>query len=163
MSLCAAGFVFSYRQAGQAADMEVWANPGVRRQAARRVSLCAAGFVFSYRKAGQAGNVTRLMSCTATELAAWKDDGVPTHVAPSWSVHPRTGDQYSCAPAPRHPAWEPAPALEAAPAVPAHTASQCSSIEGFPQLKTAHAANALLFTSTHVLELAARVTLHTAS
>ena len=54
--------------------------------------------MFSYRKAGQAGNVTRLMSCTAADLAAWKDDGVATHVAPSWSVHPRTGDQYSCAP-----------------------------------------------------------------
>ena len=53
--------------------------------------------MFSYRKAGQAGNVTRLMSCTAADLAAWRDDGVATHVAPSWSVHPRTGDQYSCA------------------------------------------------------------------
>ena len=50
--------------------------------------------MYSFRKAGQAGNVTRLLSCTSAELAAWRDDGIPSHVAPSWSVHPRTGDEY---------------------------------------------------------------------
>jgi hypothetical protein len=52
--------------------------------------------MYSFRKAGQQGNVTRLLSCTPAELAAWRDDGIPSHVTPSWSVHPRTGDEYRC-------------------------------------------------------------------
>ncbi len=44
---------------------------------------------------GQQGNVTRLMSCDEESLKDWHDDGVmPTHVAPSWTKHPRTGDLY---------------------------------------------------------------------
>ncbi|CAL8464472.1 g4007 [Coccomyxa elongata] len=36
------------------------------------------------------------MSCDEESLKDWHDDGVmPTHVAPSWTKHPRTGDLYS--------------------------------------------------------------------
>ncbi|KAK9809464.1 hypothetical protein WJX73_010859 [Symbiochloris irregularis] len=36
------------------------------------------------------------MSCTPEQLAKFKDlEGVPTHIAPSWTVHPITKDVYS--------------------------------------------------------------------
>ncbi|KAK9905110.1 hypothetical protein WJX75_009783 [Coccomyxa subellipsoidea] len=54
------------------------------------------GFMSSYKLTGQEGNVTRLMSCDEESLKDWHDDGImPTHIAPSWTKHPRTGDLYS--------------------------------------------------------------------
>ncbi|EIE19229.1 hypothetical protein COCSUDRAFT_8175, partial [Coccomyxa subellipsoidea C-169] len=48
---------------------------------------------YTYSLSGQKGNVTRLMSCDGGSLKDWQDDGVmPTHIAPSWTKHPRTGD-----------------------------------------------------------------------
>jgi hypothetical protein len=52
---------------------------------------------FSHRDTGQAGPLTRIMSCTDQEA---KDQDktliglVNTHIAPSYSTHPRTGDRY---------------------------------------------------------------------
>lgn len=49
----------------------------------------------SYKLTGQEGNVTRLMSCDEESIKDWQDDGImPTHIAPSWTKHPRTGDLY---------------------------------------------------------------------
>jgi hypothetical protein len=52
---------------------------------------------FSHRDAGQSGPLTRVMSCTDQE-AKEHDKGlvgiVTTHIAPSYSTHPRTGDRY---------------------------------------------------------------------
>lgn len=59
-----------------------------------------AGIVFSHRKAGMGGPITRLMSCTPED---WEELGeadkrladtlpIRTHTAPSFTVHPRTGD-----------------------------------------------------------------------
>jgi hypothetical protein len=57
--------------------------------------LPCAGFMLSYRLAGQTGKVTRLMSCTEEGLKSFKDDRImPTHIAPSWTKHPITGDLY---------------------------------------------------------------------
>ena len=53
------------------------------------------GLLFSHHKSGQPGPVTRLLSCTPQALKTFKDlEGVNTHVAPSWTVHPITGDVY---------------------------------------------------------------------
>lgn len=55
----------------------------------------SAGFMLSWKLSHQLGNVTRLVSCTEEGRKHWKDDGImPTHMAPSWTVHPRTGDVY---------------------------------------------------------------------
>jgi len=54
--------------------------------------------VYSHRKAGQAGPLTRIMSCTPEEYALLSEESknvIPTHVAPSYTTHPRTGDVYS--------------------------------------------------------------------
>ncbi|CAL5224706.1 g7434 [Coccomyxa viridis] len=54
------------------------------------------GFMLSYKLSEQPGRVTRLLSCTPEALAVWEDDGIiPTELAPSWTVHPQTGDIYS--------------------------------------------------------------------
>ena len=54
-----------------------------------------AGFMLSYKLSEQPGRVTRLLSCTPEALAVWEDDGIiPTELAPSWTVHPQTGDIY---------------------------------------------------------------------
>ena len=51
--------------------------------------------MLSYKLSAQPGRVTRLLSCTPENLEAWEDDGIiPTEIAPSWTVHPRTGDIY---------------------------------------------------------------------
>lgn len=58
------------------------------------------GIVHTLRKAGMSGPVTRLISCTpeaweafpAADKAIDAELGIRTHVAPSYSVHPRTGD-----------------------------------------------------------------------
>lgn len=57
-----------------------------------------AGLVYSHRKSGQPGALTRVMSCTPEEWDALTEEQrniVPTHVAPSYTKHPRTGDVYS--------------------------------------------------------------------
>lgn len=49
---------------------------------------------YSHRKAGQPGKFTRLMSCTPEEyerLSEAERNLMPTHVAPSYTKHPRTG------------------------------------------------------------------------
>ncbi|CAK0787529.1 hypothetical protein CVIRNUC_010749 [Coccomyxa viridis] len=54
------------------------------------------GFMLSYKLSAQPGRVTRLLSCTEDNYKRWQDDGIiPTHLAPSWTVHPKTGDIYS--------------------------------------------------------------------
>ncbi|KAL4516545.1 hypothetical protein Ndes2437A_g00686 [Nannochloris sp. 'desiccata'] len=56
------------------------------------------GLVYSHRKAGQPGPLTRIMSCTPEEYALLSEESInviPTHVAPSYTTHPRTGDVYS--------------------------------------------------------------------
>ena len=50
--------------------------------------------MYSHRTSGQPGPITRLMSCTTEEYAALPEEDrnlAPTHVAPSFTVHPRTG------------------------------------------------------------------------
>ncbi|GAB4816143.1 hypothetical protein N2152v2_003189 [Parachlorella kessleri] len=56
------------------------------------------GMMYSHKKSGQPGKITRLMSCTKEELDALSEKDkniVPTHIAPSFTKHPRTGDIYS--------------------------------------------------------------------
>jgi hypothetical protein len=53
---------------------------------------------YSHRKSGQPGPITRIMCCTPEEynrLPAADRDLVPTHVAPSYTKHPRNSDIYS--------------------------------------------------------------------
>ncbi|EFN59242.1 hypothetical protein CHLNCDRAFT_138234 [Chlorella variabilis] len=53
---------------------------------------------YSHRKSGQPGPITRIMCCTKEEydkLPEADRDLVPTHVAPSYTRHPRNGDIYS--------------------------------------------------------------------
>lgn len=59
---------------------------------------CRAGMFYSHRKSGQPGPITRIMCCTPEEYAklpAADLELVPTHVAPSYTRHPRNGDIYS--------------------------------------------------------------------
>ena len=50
---------------------------------------------YSFQKSKQPGPITRLLSCSEEQLKQFKDvDGIPTHVSPSWSIHPITGDNY---------------------------------------------------------------------
>jgi hypothetical protein len=52
---------------------------------------------YSHRKVGQAGPMTRIPCCTKEEYDKLSDvekNLVPTHWAPSYTVHPRTGDVY---------------------------------------------------------------------
>ena len=54
--------------------------------------------IYSHRKSGQPGPLTRIMSCTPQEWEALTEEQrtvVATHVAPSYTHHPRTGDVYS--------------------------------------------------------------------
>ena len=74
--------------------------PAAAHRPPLRPLLCSrpAGLVFSHRKAGQPGGLTRVMSCTPEEWAKLSEEQrtiVPTHVAPSYTHHPRTGDLYS--------------------------------------------------------------------
>lgn len=53
------------------------------------------GLLYSHHKSGQPGPVTRLMSCTDQDITTFRDlEGVQTHIAPSWTHHPLTGDIY---------------------------------------------------------------------
>ncbi|KAF6253042.1 hypothetical protein COO60DRAFT_1628374 [Scenedesmus sp. NREL 46B-D3] len=56
------------------------------------------GSVYSWRESGQTGPLSKVMCCTKDEAAAYNKDMlgvVKTHVAPSYAVHPRTGDAYA--------------------------------------------------------------------
>lgn len=53
------------------------------------------GMMHSYRKNGQPGPITRLLSCTDEQLESYRGfDLAPTHLVPSMSKHPVTGDWY---------------------------------------------------------------------
>ncbi|KAG6549628.1 hypothetical protein Mapa_008606 [Marchantia paleacea] len=53
------------------------------------------GLYHSFQLSGQPGFITRLLSCTEEKLKKYKNlDLAPTHVVPSMSVHPLTGDRY---------------------------------------------------------------------
>ncbi|GAB4815655.1 hypothetical protein N2152v2_002701 [Parachlorella kessleri] len=52
---------------------------------------------YSHRRVGQPGPMTRILCCTKEEyskLSEVEKTLVPTHWAPSYTVHPRTGDVY---------------------------------------------------------------------
>ena len=52
---------------------------------------------YSHRKAGQPGRITRLMSCTPEDLARLPVANLKimdTHIAPSYTKHPRLDDAY---------------------------------------------------------------------
>ena len=56
-----------------------------------------AGMFYSHRRVGQPGPITRILCCTKEEyskLSEVEKTFVPTHWAPSYTVHPRTGDVY---------------------------------------------------------------------
>lgn len=56
------------------------------------------GMFFSHKRSGQPGPITRIMCCTPEEYEKLPDSDrnlVPTHVAPSYTHHPRLGDVYS--------------------------------------------------------------------
>ncbi|KAL4426165.1 hypothetical protein ABPG77_007447 [Micractinium sp. CCAP 211/92] len=56
------------------------------------------GMFFSHKRSGQPGPITRIMCCTPEEYERLPEadrDLVPTHVAPSFTHHPRLGDVYS--------------------------------------------------------------------
>ncbi|KAL4443932.1 hypothetical protein ABPG75_011669 [Micractinium tetrahymenae] len=56
------------------------------------------GMFYSHKRAGQPGPITRIMCCTPEEYERLPEadrDLVPTHVAPSFTHHPRLGDVYS--------------------------------------------------------------------
>jgi hypothetical protein len=69
--------------------------------------------VYSFKKSGQPGKVTRVMCCTPEEKEKYLSERkemlelMDTHIAPSFTVHPRTKDM--CAPPARRP---PAPRWE---------------------------------------------------
>lgn len=53
--------------------------------------------VYSHKKIGQPGPLTRILSCNEEDWDAMSEEAkniVTTHVAPSYSTHPRTGDRY---------------------------------------------------------------------
>ncbi|KAK7385353.1 hypothetical protein VNO78_31069 [Psophocarpus tetragonolobus] len=53
------------------------------------------GLMHSFRQSGQPGNITRLLSCSDEDLRKYKGhDLAPTHIVPSMSRHPLTGDWY---------------------------------------------------------------------
>ncbi|KAI8102669.1 hypothetical protein M9434_005468 [Picochlorum sp. BPE23] len=55
------------------------------------------GMVYSHRKAGQPGPLTRIVSCTEEQWDQMPEEDkslVNSHVAPSYTHHPRTGDIY---------------------------------------------------------------------
>lgn len=53
--------------------------------------------IYSHKKAGQPGPLTRIVSCSPGEwekMSSEEKTLVQTHVAPSYTNHPRTGDVY---------------------------------------------------------------------
>ena len=55
------------------------------------------GIFYSHRKIGQAGKIVRVACCTDDQQLQFADilQVVATHVAPSYTYHPKTGDPYS--------------------------------------------------------------------
>jgi peptidyl serine alpha-galactosyltransferase len=56
------------------------------------------GMVFSYMYSRHDGPITRVMCCTEEERKKYNSEMlnmVETHIAPSYTVHPRTGDVYA--------------------------------------------------------------------
>lgn len=54
------------------------------------------GMMHSFRKSGQPGPITRLLSCTEEQLEEYQGlDLAPSHMVPSMSKHPVTGDWYT--------------------------------------------------------------------
>jgi hypothetical protein len=54
------------------------------------------GLMHSFRLSGQPGGITRLLSCTDEVLEKYRGMNLaPTHVVPSMSLHPLTGDWYA--------------------------------------------------------------------
>lgn len=54
------------------------------------------GLMHSFRLSGQPGGITRLLSCTDEDLENYQGMNLaPTHVVPSMSLHPLTGDWYA--------------------------------------------------------------------
>ncbi|MCO5601512.1 hypothetical protein L7F22_055633 [Adiantum nelumboides] len=53
------------------------------------------GLIHSFQLSGQPGSITRLLSCTDEQLKEYKGLNLaPTHVVPSYSIHPLTNDRY---------------------------------------------------------------------
>eukprot|EP00249_Psilotum_nudum_P008397 c21248_g2_i1 orf=610-3156(+) len=53
------------------------------------------GLIHSFLSSGQPGYITRLLSCTDEQLKSYKGMNLgPTHLVPSYSLHPLTGDWY---------------------------------------------------------------------
>ncbi|KAH7414868.1 hypothetical protein KP509_14G014900 [Ceratopteris richardii] len=53
------------------------------------------GLIHSFAESGQPGSITRLLSCSDEQLKTYKGmDLAPTHVVPSYSLHPLTNDWY---------------------------------------------------------------------
>jgi hypothetical protein len=76
------------------------------------------GVVFSYKQSGQPGPITRVMCCTPEQAAKYPKQMlslVPTHFAPSMTVHPRTGAPPPLPPPPRAARGRPAPPPGAVP------------------------------------------------
>ena len=54
------------------------------------------GLMHSFGVSGQPGSITRLLSCKDDELKKYKGlDLAPSHVVPSYSLHPLTNDWYA--------------------------------------------------------------------
>eukprot|EP00195_Chlamydomonas_chlamydogama_P017790 CAMPEP_0202892052 /NCGR_PEP_ID=MMETSP1392-20130828/1901_1 /ASSEMBLY_ACC=CAM_ASM_000868 /TAXON_ID=225041 /ORGANISM="Chlamydomonas chlamydogama, Strain SAG 11-48b" /LENGTH=613 /DNA_ID=CAMNT_0049575927 /DNA_START=352 /DNA_END=2193 /DNA_ORIENTATION=- len=54
--------------------------------------------IYSWKRSGQPGKLTRVMCCTEKEKANYPQEllkEVETHIAPSFTVHPRTHDNYA--------------------------------------------------------------------
>ena len=56
------------------------------------------GMYFSYQRTGQSGPLTRILCCTDEQYSILSLEEltlVPTHIAPSYSEHPRLDDSYT--------------------------------------------------------------------
>jgi hypothetical protein len=56
------------------------------------------GMYFSHRRSGQHGGFTRILCCTTEQFAELSEEErtiMPTHVAPSYTYHPRIDDVYN--------------------------------------------------------------------
>lgn len=56
------------------------------------------GMVYSWKRSGQPGTLSKVMCCTEAEAKSYRKEMlelVKTHIAPSFAVHPRTGDVYA--------------------------------------------------------------------
>lgn len=57
------------------------------------------GLMHSFKSSGQPGFITRLLSCTDENLKTYRGMNLaPTHIVPSMSRHPLTGDWYVSSP-----------------------------------------------------------------